>query len=191
MKIHMLKKLVFLWLCALGAGTAQADILSPGMFSKDTIGQVGSMETKGGFSAQFWMTTDEQIFTTWAKSSAIRNLKPNIEVKRNTPIFLALFMANPGIRNAAKQGEPPRPVSNVTFDLYVINPAGTLTLADKQRMGWRGTAPSPGLVYLAKDRGVVSFEAIDPAGEYTIAVIIHDNVRKVDIKLMRKLQLLE
>lgn len=185
------KLLVLAALLGLIAPLAQGDILSPDMSVKDTIGQVTAMETKEGLSAQFWMTTDEQIFTTWARSGAIRNLKPTIQVKRNTPVFLALFLANPGIRTIMLPGNKPRSTSDVTFDLYVISPNGTLSLANKQRSAWKGEPPSPGLINLAKERGVLSFEAIDPLGEYSIVVILHDNIRKLDMKLGRKLDLVD
>lgn len=192
MKIPNRKTLALSTLLGLAPLMAPGDILSPDMNVKDTLGQVNSMETKDGFSAQFWMTTDEQIFSTWARSGAIRNLKPIIQLKRNTPVFLALFMANPGIRSImAVAGGKPLRSSDVTFDLYIISPNGTLSLANKQRAGWKGEPPAPGLIYLAKDRGVLNFEPIDPLGEYTVVVILHDNVRKMDMKLVRKLELVE
>ena len=170
----------------------QTNLSSPMLPTSDTIGLVNNLETKNGFSAQFWMTTDEQIFLTWEKSGAIRSLKPSIQIKRNTPIFLALFMANPGVKSIVSPlTGATRSRSDVTFDLYLISPNGTLALADTQRVGWRGSPPSPGLVYLAKDRGSISFEVIDPLGEYTVVLIIHDNVRKVDMKLARKLDLVD
>ena len=180
--------LFFTW----AASRAPADLLTPGMEVTDTIGQINSLETKNGFSAQFWVTTDEQVFLTWAKNSSIRNLKPTIEVKRNTPIYLALFLANPGVKSVTSpiNGKVSN-LSDVTFDLYIVSPDGTLSVASKQRGAWKGAPPSPGLVTLAKDRGVLNFEAIDPLGEYTIVLVVRDNVRKVDMKLTRKFQLVE
>jgi len=188
MKTQTLKKLALLCFFALIAFDVQADILASGQKPKDIIGQVGSLESKNGFSAQFWMTTDEQIFSTWAKPGAIRGLKPITAVRRNTPVFLALFIANPGGRSVGKSTNP-RFASDVSFDLYVISPNGTLSLAFQQRTAWKGTSPSPGLVYLARDRGTLNFEAIDALGEYNVVVILHDNVRKMDLKLTRKLEL--
>lgn len=176
----------------LGATAVQADILSPGMDSKDAINQVKSMETVDGFSAQFWITTEEQIFASWARNTAIRDLKPTISAKRNTPIYLALFIANPGVRLRQEvTSKVVHKISDVTFDMYIITPMGHLTLATKQRIGWRGTAPAAELVFLARDRGTIAFEAIDPLGEYTIAMVVHDNVKKTDIKLVRKLNLVD
>ena len=190
MKIQTLKKLALLCFFALISFDVQADILASGQKGRDTIVQVNNLETKNGFSAQFWMTTDEQIFSTWAKPGAIRGLKPVTVVRRNTPVFLALFIASPGGRTVGKPNNP-RFTSDVSFDLYVISPNGTLSLAYQQRTAWKGTSPSPGLVYLARDRGILNFEAIDALGEYTIVVILHDNVRKMDIKLTRKLELVD
>ena len=185
------KLLVLIFLAFLSASSVQADILSEGQKARDTIGRVNSLQTQDGFSAQFWLTTDEQIFSTWTKPGAIRDLKPATQVKRNTPIYLALFIASPGMRNASKSTTKVNLVSDVTFDLYIISPNGSVSLAYKQRSGWKGNSPSPGLVYLAKDRGTLSFEAIDPLGEYSVMLILHDNVRKTDLKLTRKLELVE
>ena len=190
MKKQLFKNLVVLVFLALAVHRAPADILAPGMAAPDAIGQINSLETKDGFSAQFWMTTEEQIFSTWAKTGAIRGLKPAIQVKRNLPVYLALFFANPGVRSVVKRvGGKPKLSSDVTFDLYIISPSGSLGLTYKQRIAWMGVPPSPGLVYLARDRGVLSFEAIDALGEYTIVVVVHDNVRKTDLRLTRKLEL--
>ena len=38
---------------------------------------------------------------------------------------------------------------------------------------------------------MLNFEVIDPTGQYTIVVMLHDNVRKTDMKLVRKLELVE
>jgi len=178
-------------LCTLAVLPARADILSPNMDAKDTIGLVNSLETKNGLSAQFWMTTDEEIFSTFSRSGAIRGMKPVIQVKRSTPVFLAIFLANPGVRSVTIGTDQTLLSSDVTFDLYLVSPAGVLSLANKQRSAWKGTPPTPGLVTLAKDRGVLNFEAIDASGEYTVVVILHDNVRKIDMKLARKLELID
>ena len=185
----MTKRFRFLLpLClALGISAAQGDMLTPGADTRSILGRVDVLETKDGFSAQFWMTSEDQIFSTWTTAGAIRNLKPTISVKRHVPVYLALFLANPGVKEGPSAAVGP--TSNVTCDLYVVNPNGALCLADRQRSAWRGASPSPGLVVLAKDRGILSFEAIDPLGDYTIVVVVHDNIRKVDIKLMRKLRL--
>ena len=189
MKKHLAKKIAGVMFFALAMDQAPADILSPEVGGTNAIAQIENLETQDGFSAQFWMTTEEQIFTTWSQTSAIRNLKPTLQVQRNTPVYLALFMANPGVRSVVKKrGAKPVFSSDITFDLYVINPSGIVSLASKQRVGWRGSPPSPGLVNLAKDRGVLNFEAIDPLGEYTVVLMVHDNIRKVDMKLTRKLK---
>lgn len=188
MKIQTLNKLAVLSFFALNAFDLQADIPTLNSKARDTVSMVNNMVTKNGFSAQFWMTTDEHIFSTWAKPGAIRGLKPITAVRRNTPVFLALFIANPGGRSVGKSTNP-RFASDVSFDLYVISPNGTLSLAFQQRTAWKGTSPSPGLVYLARDRGTLNFEAIDALGEYNVVVILHDNVRKMDLKLTRKLEL--
>lgn len=185
------KKCISFGMALLTADVACADLLSPKLEARDAIAQINSLDTKGGVSAQFWVTIDDQIFNSWASESAIRTLKPVLKVKRNVPVYLALFLANPGIRTVMRTTGKPRLYSDVTFDTYLASPTGVLSLLSKQRVGWKGAPPSPGLVHLAKERGLLSFAAIDPIGEYTILVIVHDNVRKVDMRLARKLDLVD
>jgi hypothetical protein len=188
---QMLKKLVAVGLFILMVqSSAWADLLSPNMAGGDAISRIKSLETKEGVSAQFWLTSDEQIFAGWMKTGMIRSLKPISEVKRNTPVYFALFLANPGVRRVVKANAlKPKLSSDITFDLFLVTPSGNVCLADRQKVAWRGVPPAPELVYLAKDRGVISFEAIDPLGEYTVIVVLHDNVLKMDMKLSRKLVL--
>ena len=192
MKKQSLKKIASLLFYALATASVPADILSPDMASTDALGQINSMETRNGFSAQFWLTTDEQIFLNWSKTGAIRNLKPALQVKRNIPVYLPLFMANPGVKSTVSLSTG-KVVSNsdVTFDVYLLSPGGVLSLANKGRVAWKGTPPPAGLATLVTDRGALNFEAIDPLGEYTIVLVIRDNVRKVELKLSRKLEVVE
>ena len=190
--IPILKKLAVVGLCILLAQSAWADLLSKNMEGADSISRIKSMETKDGVSGQFWLTADEQIFAGWMKTGMLRSLKPISEIKRNTPVYFALFLANPGVRRVVRgNARKPKCSSDVTFDLFLVTPSGNVCLADRQRVAWKGTPPAPELVYLAKDRGVISFEAIDPLGEYTVIVVLHDNVLKIDLKLARKLVLKE
>jgi len=191
MKIQTLNKLAVLSFFALNAFDLQADIPTLNSKARDTVSMVNNMVTKNGFSAQFWMTTDEHIFSTWAKPGAIRSLKPITSVKRNTPVYLALFIASPGINKVIVQGGASRNSSNVTFDMYIIGPQGNINLTYLQKIAWKGTPPSPGLVYLSRDRGTLYFETIDALGEYTIVVVLHDNIRNTDLELTRKLELVE
>ncbi len=191
MKTHKRLLLALSCLAGLLPLSAGADLLSPDMNAKDAIGRVDSMETKNGLSAQFWLTADEQVFAAWARAGAIRDLKPTLQAKRNVPIFVALFLANPGIRAIMGPDGRETRLCNVTFDLYVIDPNGTLTMANKQRTAWKGEPPPPGLINLAKDKNVLNFEAIDSLGQYTVILIVHDLIRHIDMKLSRKVELMD
>jgi len=181
------------------ASLAHADPLD----TKEAVKEAKNFQTEGDFSAQFWMTDDDGIFTSWERSSALRNLKqlplvrPNtFQVKRNKPVYMALFIANPEVRSIQISNRQFYTYSDVTYDFYIFNPRGELMTISKQQAAWRGEPPSPKLVHLARDRSSVTFEAIDPPGEYTVIVIVHDNIRRadnkpVDIRLMRKLELEE
>jgi len=171
---------------------ARADNRAPVMDADRAFWRVPGMKTdENGFSAQFWMTTDEAVFNSWVRSGAIRNLVPAAKVKRSVPVHMALFLANPGVRRIAMPKSEPQFFSDVSFDLYLVSPSNTLNFASRNRTAWKGTPPSPGLVSLAADRVTLNFEAIDKPGEYTIFVVLTDNVRKTTMKLERKLELVD
>jgi hypothetical protein len=102
MKMQRLKKIAAFGLYLWAAAAVQGDILNENMKSNDSIGLIKALETKDGLSAQFWMTTSEQIFTAWSKTTAIRDLRPVAEIKRNVPVYVAVFIANPGVRRIVK-----------------------------------------------------------------------------------------
>ena len=52
-----------------------------------------------------------------------------------------------------------------------------------------GRPPSQHMVALLYGHPTMTFELIDPVGEYTIKVMVHDTVRKIDIPLTRKIVL--
>ena len=181
------KTLTFLLAFCLPLTAVRADLLAP---SRTTIQSV-NLQTVSGFSAQFWMTEDEHLFTGLERSSALRQLKQTTQVKRRTPVYMALFFANPGIRVTPILNRRPHTYSDISFDFYVVNPLGELITVQRGLNAWRGNPPPPGLTHLARDRSSITFEAIDAPGEYTVIVVVHDNVRRVDIKLTRRLELLE
>ncbi len=150
------------------------------------------MKVKNGFGAQFWITDNEAFYLNWMKED-VRNLNSVVLTKRNQPLFLVLFVSNPGelVQPPAKLGGASSRTCDVTYDFDVLKPDGKSYGSGKGISGLKGEAPAPGLVHLVNGRITINFEAIDPPGIYTIGINVHDNVKMVSIELERKIMLQE
>ena len=146
------------------------------------------MVTKDGFSAQFWITDSEEFFLNWVHED-VRNLNSVASTKRGRSLYIALFIADPGKVNRRVKGKGLVPTSDVTYDFLVLRPDGTVYGSGKQLVAWSGAAPSPHLVHLANGKVMIMLDEIDPPGEYTVNVLVTDNVNKTAIQLQRKFSL--
>jgi hypothetical protein len=183
--------------------------LSKGGLSGDEKSSVNSdsvliendeLKIRNGFGAQFWVTDSEIFFLNWLRTD-IRNLAPVTRTRRNIPLYIAVFVLNPGshrIKGAKR--------CDVTYDYEVLRPDGGCLDAGKSYIAWASKPPPPAIIELALgntpaeqtgDKRMmlpyprVIFGVIDPPGEYIVNVLVHDNVKKVDIALQRKLLLQE
>ena len=147
------------------------------------------LKTTDGFGAQFWVTDREGFFLTWVNSDT-RNFVPVISTKRGVRLLIAIFAAGMGDRATANSDGKIKHSSDVTYDFNVKKPDGSDAGEGKNITGWRGKS-QPHLIQLLYGRPSLYFEATDPAGEYTVTVTVHDNVRKVDLTLTRKLLLVD
>ena len=147
------------------------------------------MKTKNGFSAQFWVTDRERFFLNWVHSDT-RNLIPVFSTKRGVRLLIAIFAVGMGDRAVTNADGKVKHSSDVTYDFNVKKPDNSDAAEGKDVTGWMGKS-QPHLVQLLYGRPSLFFEATDPSGEYTITVAVHDNVRKVDVTLIRKLVLMD
>ena len=139
------------------------------------ISEIKSMPTKDGFSAQLYLTTNENIFQEWVPDL---RLPPVVKVGRNKPILTLILIANPGA-----DGEG---LAHVVYDLVIKKPDGTIYAEAPNMPGWAGRKPPPpGLVELARGSVTIRIEGDDPAGRYSVEATIHDNVKGCWIKMVR------
>jgi len=149
------------------------------------------MTVREGFGAQFWITDSDRFFLNWVRSDT-KNLTPISFIRRNVPLFIAIFIVDPGVKKTVIAEGKPKLSSDVTYDFEILRPDGTpypggggLNIT-----GWRGRPPAEHLVTLLYDNHVtLNFDLVDPVGEYTIRVLVHDNVKNVTVPLTRTVML--
>jgi hypothetical protein len=158
------------------SGGASLSKALPGLEEADWL------QTKNGFGAQMFLTDSEEMFVKWVKTD-VKSLSALETTHRNHPVYLAVFFANPGETRTGR--------ADVTYDMQILKPDGSKYGEQGNIPAWKGYAPAKHLVELANGKVTVNFEVIDPAGTYTVRIIVHDNVNKIDIPIQRKITLLD
>ena len=154
------------------------------------INQNKEMTVKDGFGAQFWMTDNDRFYNNWL-SADTRNFTPVLVTRRNIPLYLAVFAVDPGVKKVQRPDGSFKLSSDVTYDFQIFQPDGTPYPggAGRNITGISGRPPASHMVALLFGRASLTFDLIDPVGEYTVKVVVNDNVRKVSIPLTRKIVL--
>ena len=136
-----------------------------------------NIASKQGFSAQLWLTEREEFFREFAQGGNIK-FDGTTDVHRNIPAFVAIFITGPGI--------DPNGAANVTADVTVRKPDGSIYFEGKDAPCWSGKYPyAPDSTQVADAKLKLRIEPKDPAGKYSVDAVIHDRIRKVDLLLKK------
>ena len=131
-----------------------------------------------GFGVQFFLVEGEKFFSDWEKPKP-PHIAPVSVARRGVPIFTVVIFAGAGLRNDG--------TADVTFDVVIRKPDGSIYGKDKDMVGMQGHIdPSPKALQLARGYMGIRIEPKDPAGTYTAEVVVRDNVKKVELRLMRR-----
>src|SRR6266571_1134400 len=139
------------------------------------VADTPNMKSKGEFGAQLFLTESAQFFEDWNKPETPK-LTTLEKPRRNVPIFTAILFVDPGIDASG--------AANVTCDITVRKPDGTVYGEQKDVVGWKGKyiAPAHNL-QLTEGRMGIRIEPQDPSGIYTVEVLVRDNIRKIELPL--------
>ena len=148
------------------------------------------MTVKDGFGAQFWLTSSDRFFMNWVKADT-RNLTPVAATRRSIPLYLAVFIVDPGVKKTVRPDGTFKLISDVTYDFQVFKPDGTPYPGGGAQnvTGLSGRPSAQHMVTLLYGKATVTFDLIDQPGDYTIKVVVHDNIRQIHIPLTRTVAL--
>jgi hypothetical protein len=142
--------------------------------SKD--GGIALAQTNG-FGVQFFLVEGEKFFADWEKPEP-PHIAPVSIAKRGVPICTAVIFVGAGLR--------PDGTAEVTYDTVVRKPDDSVYARDKDLVGAQEKiVPSPKALQLARDFTGIRIEPKDPAGVYTVEVVVRDKVKKVELRLKR------
>lgn len=145
-------------------------------------------QMKDGFGVEFWIVDENENIEKWFPED-LRGMQPLMVTNRHKALRLLVFIVDPGRTRSTDGDGTDVPVSDVTYDFVIVGPDGRIKESSKGIMGWYGQAPSARLIHIARGKQKISFETLDPLGTYTFRVVVHDNVRKVDIPVSHPIRL--
>ena len=76
--------------------------------------------------------------------------------------------------------------ADVTYDALVFKPDGSAYGRESDLTVAQGVDPAPGELHRACKYAGIRIEPKDPAGVYTVEVVVRDKVKKVELRLTRK-----
>jgi len=167
------------------------------LYAADTTNSVSPAATKGGwhvdgkplddseahtstngFGAMLFLTEDEKMFANWDGPGG-PHFKPVSVARRGVPVCTVLIFVGAGLKSDGK--------ADVTFDVVVRKPDGSIYGKDKDMVGAQDQIdPAPRALQLARDYMGIRIEPKDPAGIYTVEVLVRDNVKKVELRLKQR-----
>jgi len=132
-----------------------------------------------GFGVQLFLVEGERFFADWEKPGAGVHINPVSVAKRGVPICTAVIFVGAGMKTDGKV--------DVTFDVVIRRPDGSVYGKEKDMIGAQDKIdPAPRALQLARDFEGIRIEPKDPAGVYTVEVVVKDHVKKVELHLVRK-----
>ena len=142
---------------------------------RDVVSNTDNIRSAGEFGAQLWLTPNGDFFQNWRKPET-PTIDPVDIVLRDHPIYTVIIFYGEG-RTAAG-------LANVSYDVSVLRPDGTIYNRRDALIGYQNLAPADGReLQLGRNYLNINIGPDDPAGLYTVNVTVHDNVSRVDLPL--------
>ena len=132
------------------------------------------------FGAQLFLTENVKFFDDWNKPET-PELSTTNRANRNVPLYTVFLFSNPGLDASDS--------ADVTVDIAVRKPDGAIYAERKNLLGWKGPYRAPPFsLQLAVGRLRIRIEPQDPAGDYVVEGVVHDNIKKVELNLRTTFQ---
>jgi hypothetical protein len=132
-------------------------------------------KTVGGFSGVLVITPDKDWATKWSTSpEAIPYVPSGVRVRKGGELYVITMFSNPQLDASGD--------ASISMDIDVIRPDGQSSTRAENAVCAQGKF-DPRSLHLCKQ--VVEFvdEPADPAGKWSVRILLKDDVRKVSIPL--------
>lgn len=142
---------------------------------RDVETNTDNIKSNGSFGAQLWLIEGLQFFQDWVKP-ATPAIDPVRIAPRGQDIYTAIIFYGIAHDSAG--------LANVSYDITVHRPDGSIYSHQKDLIGWQGLAPQDARsLELGRARIAINIAAADPAGLYTVDVLLRDNISRQELPL--------
>jgi hypothetical protein len=175
LKARGMKPLSLILILVLSGGVLLGEDASSWRKDGEPVADAPNMKSANGFGAQLFLTENAKFFEDWSKPETPK-LTPLKTAHRNVPIFTAILFADPGLDAEGS--------ADVTCDIIVRRPDGSIYGEQKDVIGWKGKYLVPAHnLQLTQGRMGIRIEPQDPSGTFTVEVIVRDHIKKVELSL--------
>jgi hypothetical protein len=158
-----------------GASATLGDVRHVRQLVRDVESNTDNIKSKGDFGAQLWLIQNPQFFQDWIKPPT-PSIDPVTIAPRGQNIYTVIIFYGPAHDTAG--------LSNISYDITVLRPNGSIYSQSKNLIGWQGLAPQESRsLELGRDHIAININPTDPSGLYTVSVLLRDNVSRVELPL--------
>lgn len=142
---------------------------------RDVQSSTDNIKASGNFGAQLYLVGDNTFFQDWRKPET-PSVTPVDLALRGQPIFTAVIFYGEG-RDAGG-------LANVNYDVTVRRPDGSIYEKRDSMIGYQALAPTDDRqLQLGRNFLSIVVGNDDPAGTYTVEVLVRDKVNRLELPL--------
>jgi len=135
------------------------------------ISSRSNVKIVNGVGVMLFLTDNPQLFED-RKKSGTPKLNPLVKINRGISVYTALLLSDPGVNASGS--------ADLTFDLRVRKPDGTLLAETKEVVCWNGRYNVPAH-NLQLSQGHIQITPEDVSGIYTVEIIVKDHIKQIEI----------
>ena len=142
---------------------------------RDVASNTDNIRASGNFGAQLWLTANATFAQDWRKPET-PTIDPVEMVLRGQAVYTVIIFYG--------EARTPAGLGNVSYDITVLRPDGTIYNRRDSLIGFQNLAPADEReLQLGRNNVSININPDDPAGLYTVNVTVHDNVSRMDLAL--------
>ncbi len=142
---------------------------------RDVQSNTDYIKSAGNFGAQLYLIADGGFFVDWRKPET-PTIAPIDLAIRGQPLYTAIIFYGEARDNGG--------LANVSYDATVHRPDGSIYERRDGMVGFQGLAPtSDRELQLGRNYLTIVIGEDDPVGVYSVDVVVHDRVNRVDLPL--------
>ncbi len=137
-----------------------------------------SQKADKGFGSILVLENDPNFFKKWNTPSETFKYETLKKIKKGEYFIIAIIFINPGVDSNGN--------TNITFDVKIKNPDGTVYADIPNLNVWNRKSPKKNTLGLSEGYLKIKMEPEDYIGEYKVEAVVNDKIKQVRLALSSK-----